>query len=86
MRTMIVATAALAASLAFTAPAAAQGAPEPKVNQLIIYGDDPCPTSPDDTITVCARKEEAERFRIPEILRESSAPSNEAWTQNISRQ
>ncbi len=83
MRSMIAVTAALTAGLAFAAPAAAQGAPEPKVNQLIIYGEDPCPVSPDDTITVCARKEEAERFRIPEVLRQSSSPANEAWTQKV---
>lgn len=83
MHSMILAAAALSAGLALSAPAAAQGAPEPKVNQLIIYGEDPCPTSPDDTITVCARKEEAERFRIPEILRQSTSPANEAWTQKV---
>lgn len=83
MRSMIVAAAALAAGMAVSAPAHAQGAPEPKVNQLIVYGDDPCPSAGDDTITVCARKEEAERFRIPEILRESASPSNEAWTQKV---
>ena len=55
----------IAAPLLFAAPALAQEAPEPKVNQLIIYGNDECPVSADDTITVCARKAEAERFRIP---------------------
>ncbi len=69
--------------LAFAAPALAQGAPEPKVNQLIIYGNDECPVSADDTITVCARKAEAERFRIPQILRQSSSPQNEAWNNKV---
>ena len=69
--------------LAFAAPALAQEAPEPKVNQLIIYGDDECPVSADDTITVCARKAEADRFRIPQILRQSSSPQNEAWNNKV---
>src|SRR3546814_12426792 len=34
-----------------------------------------------DQITVCARKGENERFRIPEALREDpNAPGNESWT------
>src|SRR3546814_18532133 len=51
------------------------------INQLIVYGDDPCPESNADQITVCARKGENERFRIPEALREDpNAPGNESWT------
>ncbi|MDT9013631.1 MAG: hypothetical protein RL671_1065 [Pseudomonadota bacterium] len=74
----------IAAPLLFTAvPALAQDAPEPKVNQLIVYGNDECPVSGDDTITVCARKAEAERFRIPQILRKSSSPQNEAWNNKV---
>ncbi len=74
----------IAALLLFTAaPALAQDAPEPKVNQLIVYGNDECPVSGDDTITVCARKAEAERFRIPQILRKSSSPQNEAWNNKV---
>jgi len=64
-------------------PALGQDAPEPKVNQLIIYGDDECPVSADDTITVCARKAEAERFRIPQILRQTASPQNEAWNNKV---
>ena len=37
----------------------AQDAPGEKVNQLIIYGDDPCPPSQGGEITVCARKPES---------------------------
>ena len=77
----IVATLALTAF--YAAPAAAQSAPEPKVNQLIVYGKDACPQSTDDTITVCARKDEGERFRIPELLREHSSPQNEAWSNKV---
>ncbi|MEY4722303.1 MAG: hypothetical protein RIQ46_2028 [Pseudomonadota bacterium] len=71
--------------LAFMAmPAAAQDTAGEKVNQLIVYGDDPCPapSSPDE-ITVCARKEEAERFRIPEALRQSASPQNDAWNNRV---
>ena len=73
-----------ALGLAMAGPAAAQGAaPEPKMNMVIIYGDDKCPESGDDTITVCARKAESERFRIPENLRQSTSPSNEAWNNKV---
>ena len=71
--------------LAFTvAPTAfAQDAGE-RVNQLIIYGDDPCPPSTDGEITVCARKSESERFRIPAPLRESGdLQKNEAWNNKV---
>ena len=56
------------ALFAAPAPALAQADGE-KVNQLIVYGDDPCPQSSADQITVCARKGESERYRIPEIGR-----------------
>ena len=74
---------ALIATLALAAPALAQETPEAKVNQLIVFGDDPCPASEDGTITVCARKAEAERFRIPEELRQSFSPQNEAWNNKV---
>lgn len=75
---------ALIAFAAGAAPAAAQDAPEPKINQLIVYGEDKCPESTGDVITVCARKQEAERFRIPKNLREAAlSPSNEAWNNKV---
>ena len=83
MRSSIVVFASLASALLCAAPAAAQSAPEPKVNQLIVYGEDACPKSTDDTITVCARKNESERFRIPELLREHASPQNEAWSNKV---
>jgi hypothetical protein len=54
------------AGFASTGPAAAQEGGDYRVNQLIIYGDDECPASSSDEITVCARKDEGDRFRIPE--------------------
>jgi hypothetical protein len=73
----------IALTALYAVPAGAQAAPEPKVNQLIVFGEDPCPQSTDDTITVCARKDEGERFRIPELLREHSSPQNEAWNNKV---
>lgn len=68
-----------AALLAFVTPASAQGPADPKINQLIIYGNDPCPRSTDEVITVCARRGEDDRFRIPENLRTSDSPASNAW-------
>lgn len=64
-------------------PHAAMAAEE-KVNQLIVYGDDPCPPSTDEQITVCARKGEGERYRIPAPLRDNpNAAVNQAWTERV---
>ena len=82
LRQIIAGIALIPAALLLTAPAQAQSADE-KVNQLIIYGDDLCPQSTENEITVCARKDESERYRIPESLRESSAPDNRAWTDRV---
>lgn len=77
--------AAAAAAALLAAPALAQDAApaatgEPKINQLIVYGDDPCPPSTDEEITVCARKSEDERYRIPEVLRaDPNDPANQSW-------
>ena len=66
------------------APAAAQDSGGEKINQLIVYGDDPCPKSSSaDEITVCARKDEGERYRIPEPLRGVENPANRAWTDRV---
>jgi hypothetical protein len=70
------------ATAALTLPMLA--APEPalaqRVNEIIVYGTDPCPRSTDDEVVVCARKPESERFRIPENLRQGgSLQSRQAW-------
>jgi hypothetical protein len=58
-------------------PALAQ---DTRVNEIIVYGTDPCPRSTDDEIVVCARKPEGERYRIPERLRQGgSLQSRQAW-------
>ncbi|QZP08612.1 hypothetical protein [Caenibius sp. WL] len=82
MKRLIAASFAATTLLAWTAPAAAQDK-DYRVNQLIIYGDDQCPQSTANEITVCARKAESERFRIPEDLRTSSDPANKAWTERV---
>ena len=74
--TLTLATAALVLpTLAVPTPALAQ-----RVNEIIVYGTDPCPRSTDDEVVVCARKPESERFRIPEKLRQGgSLQSRQAW-------
>lgn len=56
-----------------------------RYNMVVVYGDDACPVSNDDTIVVCARKAESERFRIPEALRYSTDPANQSWAQRVEK-
>ena len=75
-------TLSLAAALAGPALLAPQSAlaQSARVNEIIVYGTDPCPRSTDDEVVVCARKPEAERYRIPERYRQSgSRQSRESW-------
>jgi hypothetical protein len=72
----------LAATPVLAQDAGAQNSGE-RVNQLIVYGNDPCPPSAAGEITVCARKEEEERYRIPEPLRDVQSPQNEAWNNRV---
>ncbi len=80
------------AALSSAMPVAAQDAPNSaaedgsgeKVNQLIVFGNDACPRSTSsDEITVCARKAESERYRIPEPLRGIDKPESRAWTDRV---
>jgi hypothetical protein len=48
---------------------------------LIVYGNDPCPTSNGEEIVVCARRPENDRYRIPEELRESTAKGAPSWSE-----
>jgi len=69
--------AATLAALAVPAPALAQNS---TVSEIVVYGTDPCPRSTDDEVVVCARKPEAERYRIPERYRQGgSRQSRESW-------
>lgn len=86
MKPLLLAAAAAGLSLAGSAAsaqgAAAAPAAEPKISAMIVYGDDACPPSTEDTIVVCARKPEGERYRIPEILRgDPNDPKNQAWAE-----
>ena len=77
----LLAASAAAAALAAASPASAQQAPaDPKISQVIVYGDDPCPAGTDDTIVICAKKPESERYRIPEEFRGNrNAPEAQSW-------
>lgn len=78
------ALALLAAPALLVPTAAAQDAAAgERVNTVIVYGDDPCPVSTEAEITVCARKSEAERYRIPAPLRETPSATSEAWSQRV---
>jgi hypothetical protein len=75
--TLAASAAAVAGFAALPAPATAQSG---NVAEIVVYGNDPCPRSTDDQVVVCARRPEAERFRIPEKLREGGPPqARESW-------
>ncbi len=86
-RFALAAAAALAsATLVPAGPAFAQDATDAsgdKVSLVIVYGQDECPQPKGDEITVCARKAEGERYRIPEPLRGAQSPQNEAWNNKV---
>src|SRR5215207_564944 len=69
--TKLAAPLAAAALIAgFAAPPALAQTANNRVNEIIVYGTDPCPRSTDDEVVVCKRVGEEERYRIPERLRE----------------
>jgi hypothetical protein len=79
-------TAATFAALTLAGAAAAQtqgpaitAEEDVRVNQLIVYGNDPCPQSTQAEITVCARRPESDRYRIPAPLRGTDRPENSSW-------
>lgn len=81
VRVALMTAALLGTAAAVGAPALAQEqSAGQRIAEIIVYGNDPCPRSTDDEIVVCARKPEAERYRIPERLRQGGArQSREAW-------
>ncbi len=84
MKRLIPVFASVMLVMALPQTALAEGQSADKVNQLIVFGNDACPSSTDDQITVCARKDEGERFRIPEPLRDNpNKASNQAWTEKV---
>ncbi len=69
---------ASAATPMFATPALAQQTDR----VLILYGNDKCPTNASgQEIVVCARRPEAERYRIPKELRSPIVitPENQSW-------
>jgi hypothetical protein len=73
---------ALAQQPGVPVPGAEAATPDERVNQLIVYGNDPCPQSQDpNEITVCARLPEDDRYRVPPNLRENpNDPASQSWT------
>ncbi len=55
-----------------------------RVNQLIVYGNDPCPRSSDEEIIVCVKRPENDRYRIPAPLRDSPGPASNSWANRAS--
>jgi hypothetical protein len=80
-----VAAAALMASIGASGPSHAQTQPAgDRINEIIVFGSDPCPRSTDDEVVVCKRVGEEERYRIPERLREGgSLQQRQAWAQKV---
>jgi hypothetical protein len=85
MKKFLISAAALSGAGLLAFPVQAQDKPGDRVNQLVIYGDDPCPQSSDEEIVVCARKDEGDRYRIPETLRSGSLgdAKNQAWSERV---
>lgn len=85
LATMLSPVLAIAAMPAFAqTPEAAANPAEPKVNTVIIFGDDECPESSGDQINVCAILVEADRYRIPTALRDDpNDPRKEAWAKRV---
>ena len=79
MKMIHLAAAATILASAATAVAQQRNVAEPKIDQVIVYGSDPCPASTDETIVVCARRSESERYRIPEQLRGVDDPRSDSW-------
>ncbi|HEX7872088.1 MAG TPA: hypothetical protein VF475_04195 [Sphingobium sp.] len=86
-RTFLVLSALLLAPV-FAVPAHASE-PDERIQALVVYGDDPCPEEADGSITVCARKPESERYRIPKELREKARKDkmlevgSQGWANNV---
>jgi hypothetical protein len=89
MRIAVIALAALAATSALAqqpqvpVPGAGPSTAEPRINQVMVFGNDPCPAASNDpdVITVCGHFPESERYRIPPNLRDNpNAAANQSWS------
>ncbi len=85
MKKILISAAALSGAGLLAFPAQAQDQAGDRVNQLVIYGDDACPQSSAEEIVVCARKDEGDRYRIPETLRSGSLgdAKNQGWSERV---
>ena len=76
--------AAAALIVGFAAPPAQAQTANDRVNEIIVFGSDPCPRSTDDEVVVCKRVGEEERYRIPERLREGGTlQERTAWAKKV---
>ena len=76
--------AAAALVAGFAAPPTLAQTANDRVNEIIVYGTDPCPRSTDDEVVVCKRVGEEERYRIPERLREGGTlQERTAWAKKV---
>jgi hypothetical protein len=71
-------------SVAAAFPAAALAAEAPaRQSTLVVFGNDPCPSSgSDNEVVVCARRPEEERYRIPRRIRERQ-PTETSWASRV---
>jgi hypothetical protein len=82
MKTSLLVLISAMTSLAPTMATAQANPADEKVNQVIVYGDDPCPRSMGDEIVVCARRPDKDRYRIPENLRtDKDSPGSKSWAE-----
>lgn len=72
----------LSVAAAFPAAALASDPPS-RQSTLVVFGNDPCPsTGPDNEVVVCARRPEEERYRIPRRIRERQ-PTETSWASRV---
>ena len=79
--TIIYAAGVLATAAVGFIPAAAPA--QQRIRQLVIYGNDRCPTnSAGEEIVVCSRRPENERYRIPPNVRQDgdNSPERQSWS------
>jgi hypothetical protein len=85
MKALVFATltaAAVAGLAAVPADAQNRNSRVDRITRVVVYGNDPCPRSPDGEIVVCGRRPNQERYRIPQALRDDATaddPENVSW-------
>jgi hypothetical protein len=76
--------AVLLLGIAAAAPSPAFASDPPsRQSTLVVFGNDPCPTTGEDNeVVVCARRPEEERYRIPRRIRERQ-PLETSWASRV---